>query len=104
MKNTKGILVQNFTEDKVRRLIQQDDNLKDCRSGSNWVQGETKKGHSFLEITLQSKDKLRVYDKGFNKEHKIQFLNGNNWSVKVKASGNLEKSKEKVFDWYNKAM
>jgi len=47
---------------------------------------------------------LRVYDKGFNKEHKIQFLNGNNWSVKVKASEDLEKSKEKIFDWYNKAM
>jgi len=102
MKNTKGILVKNFTEDKVRRLIQHDNNLRDCHDGTKWVQGETKKGHSFLEITLQSKDKLRVYPPDNHKKYKVQFLSNGRWSVKVKGYHSLQESKDKILQWYTK--
>ena len=103
MRNTRGITMMNYTNEKARKLIQSDDNLQDCHNEDNWVVGETSKGLPYLEITLQSNDRLRVYDKASpNKKHKIQFLSAGRWSVKVKGYHSLQESKDKILQWYTK--
>lgn len=102
-----GILVMNYTREKVRKILQSDDNLRDCHNEDNWIEGQTKvKGLPYLEITLQSNDKLRVYTptpNGGGKRHKVQFRSENRWSVKVKGCYSLQESKDKIFRWYNKS-
>ena len=103
MRNTRGITMMNYTNEKARKLIQSDDNLQDCHNEDNWVIGETSKGLPYLEITLQSNDRLRVYDKASpNKKYKVQFLSNGRWSVKVKAFHSLQESKDKILQWYTK--
>jgi len=101
-RNTNGITMMNYTNEKARKLIQADDNLQDCHNEDKWVVGETSKGLPYLEITLQSGDKLRVYPPDNHKKYKVQFLSNGRWSVKVKAFHSLQESKDKILQWYTK--
>ena len=71
-----------FNEDRTRRFAQLDHNLEDCHNKKSWITGETIKGRGYIQITLQSGDKLRVYDDSKNGKHQVQFSGHNNrWSI-----------------------
>jgi len=116
MKNKRGITVMNFTEDKVRRLIQHDYNLMDSHDDSKWIEGETiRTGNKYLQITLESGDVLRVYEGKLLKDgitnsimkfqYGIKYINNEavpkiKLSAKYKGTRDLEETKAMVLKVY----
>ena len=104
-KETRGITMSSsmFNEDRTRRFAQLDHNLEDCHNKKSWITGETIKGRGYIQITLQSGDKLRVYDDSKNGKHQVQFSGHNNrWSIVFNGTEDIEGSKNVVLQCYTR--
>jgi len=104
MKNTKGITMSShiFNNDRARRLIQSDHNFQDSNNENNWIEGTTVKGRDYIQIILQSGDKLRVYNDTKQGNHQVQFAINNRWSTVFNGEETIRGSKDAVLQVYTK--
>ena len=101
-KSSKGITVESYSNDKARRLIQSDHNFQDSNNEDNWIEGTTVKVREYLQITLQSGDKLRVYNEFKDGKMQVQFSVKSRWSIIFNGGENLQDSKDIVLACYTK--
>ena len=103
-KEQRGITMSQhiFNNDRVRRLIQSDHNLQDSNNEDNWIAGTTVKGRAYIQITLQSGDKLRIYNELERGSHPIQFAVNDKWARVFDGADTIQESKDIVLHIYTK--